>query len=362
MATKLLERGAQTEFDVSFYDDQYVLNQSTKFLARQDFDLLHPDEMRTRIAQSWRFPVIDTYGNGENFEKMYAFNAVTFIYAAQRNAVPQQVEVVGTFAQLFAPLPLRRVRFIDSETRYFARTVVVPKGEVHLYKFVVDGEEALDPINPQRVQIENGRTWSRFFTQLCPIPLSLERWERVILGRLTNHILPFRTREGERFLDSYYRSLDRRDKETQYAHAYRFDESVGAASFIDKLLAREENHHLVDYRICLGQIDRILRQRNPFTEPAEISRELYVDLYNEMTSNSVNGWNYELYRDPRYFLQLLRRHTYTGAFVHPKYGGNFGVAGWEYLSERFVDEQGKTHFAWQQAIEKPLGTSPDYHG
>jgi Gluconate 2-dehydrogenase subunit 3 len=362
MATKQLELDTGTGFDVSFYDDQYVLNHSTKFLARQDLDQLHPDEMSMRIAQSWRFPVIDTYSDGENFEKMYALNAVTFIYVAQRNAVPQQVEVVGTFSQLFAPLPLRRIHFINSETRYFARTVVVPKGEVHLYKFVVDDESVLDPINPQRVQIENGRSWSRFFTQLCPIPLSLERWERVILERLTDHILPFRTREGQRFLDQYYQSLDRRDKETQYVRAYRLDEPVGAANFIDKLLAREENHHLVDYHICLSQIDRILRQRNPFTEPAEMNRELYVDLYNEMASNNVNGWNYEWYHDPRYFLQLLRRHTYTGAFAHPKYGGNVGGAGWAYLGEHFVDEQGKTLFAWQKASEKPLGASPDYHG
>jgi len=36
----------------------------------------------------------------------------------------------------------------------------------------------------------------------------------------------------------------------------------------------------------------------------------------------VNGWDTADYGSPRYVLDLLRRHSFTGAFCHPKYGGN----------------------------------------
>ena len=59
-----------------------------------------------------------------------------------------------------------------------------------------------------------------------------------------------------------------------------------------------------------------------------MSREVYFDLYNEMATNQVAGWNYDAYGSPQFFLYLLRRHVVTGAFCHPKYGGNVGAAGW----------------------------------
>ena len=85
----------------------------------------------------------------------------------------------------------------------------------------------------------------------------------------------------------------------------------------------------------------------------------------------VQGWDYSRYSSPRYFLQLLRRHTYTGAFSHPKYGGNAGAAGWAYLAHNLADpitgalasaESQTTAFDWSRALEKPLGRSPEYHG
>ena len=83
----------------------------------------------------------------------------------------------------------------------------------------------------------------------CTEILVFEPWEVEILTRLSDHILPFRTVEGERFLEFYYNFLDREAKDTQYRQVYRFDDSVGAVNFIDKLLAKEENHHLLDYKI-----------------------------------------------------------------------------------------------------------------
>jgi len=349
-------------------DDLYVLNQCTKFLARSNTDPRHnfgqltDDDPRSRIAEAWRFPIIDSYSDGKDFVKSYSSNLVTFVYQQQGNTPPKDVSIIGTFANLFEPISLKSVKFLGEETGYYALSIVVPKAQFHTYKFIVDGQAILDPINPQRAQLDNGQFWSRFFTQLCTEPLSFEDWEFEILTRLVDHILPFRTAEGENFLNRQYNYLGKQDKEVQYAFAYRLDQSVGAVNYIDNILAREENHNVTDYKICLGQMDRILRQRNPYINPQDVSKELYIDLYNEMANNQVNGWNYQQYQDPRYFLQLLRRHTYTGAFSHPKYGGNVGGTGWAYLAERYTDEKGETLFNWRKAIEQPLGINRDYRG
>ena len=109
--------------------------------------------------------------------------------------------------------------------------------------------------------------------------------------------------------------------------------------------------------------DRVLRQRNPYAEPIQVSDELFNQLYDEMATDNVSGWDYNVYASPAYFIKILRRHTFTGAFSHPKYGGNSGAAGWAYLSERMRDPQtGRTLFDWPRITEKPLGESPDYHG
>jgi hypothetical protein len=301
-------------------DDVSVLNVCAKYLAREDdgprhnFGQFDPGDPRGRVCEGWRFPILDTYSDGRDQVASYAFNEVTFVYGLPWLPSPTSVAVVGTFASLHEATPLRRI----SGTPYFTLTAKIPKGELHTYKFIVDGVAQTDPINPQRVTLENGREWSRFFTQLCSQPVSFERRELVLLDRLTRHILPFRTPEGENFLKRFYFSVDKQSKQTQYAHAYRLDQPVGVVNFIDKLLAREESHHLVDYRVCLRQIDRVLRSRNPVTEPAEMPREDYVDLYEEMGRGDVPGWNYSEYNNPRYFLQLLRRHTFTGAFSHAK--------------------------------------------
>jgi hypothetical protein len=227
-------------------------------------------------------------------------------------------------------------------------------------------------VNPQRVTTPEGTQWSRFFTQYCTDIISFERWELTLLLRLTDHILPFRTIEGQRFLNIYLNNVDRQSKDTQYAHAYRLDQPIGVVNFIDKILAREESHRLTDYKVCLELIDRVLRQRDPYEEPAQMPVSMYEDLYNQMAQDTgVQGWDYSRYSSPRYFLQLLRRHTYTGAFSHPKYGGNAGAAGWAYLAHNLADpvtgalpsaESQTTAFDWSRALEKPLGRSPEYHG
>ncbi|HKX26558.1 MAG TPA: gluconate 2-dehydrogenase subunit 3 family protein [Blastocatellia bacterium] len=358
--------------EVAFRDEVYILNHCTKYLARTNRDQRHNhgqfagDDPRGEICESWRFPIVDSHYDASDREKSYGLNEVTFVYRVEGGAAPQEVSVTGTFANLYEGLPLRRLRYADEDTDYYAVTLLIPKGEVHTYQFLIDGRPLLDPINPQRVRLENGAQWSRFFTHYCSVPLSFERHELAILKRLTDHILPFQTEEGERFLRFFYNGLDNQSKETQLMFAWRLDQEVGAVNFIDKLLAREENHHLTDYKLCLALIDRVLRQRNPFIEPGLLSKEYYINLYNEMAGDQVNGWDYGRYQSPRYFLQLLRRHTLTGAFSHPKYGGNVGAAGWAYLAERYTDkginQGGQTLFNWRQAIEEPLGTNQEYRG
>lgn len=343
-------------------DDQYILNHCTKYLTRTNFDQLNPDDMSTQICESWRFPIIDSYSDGTHFEESYKYNTVTFVYAQQGELRPQEVAVIGTFANLYEPLPLHRVRFIDSDTRYYSLTVVVPKGEAHNYLFLIDGALKVDPINPQRVVLDNGSTWSRFFTQFCTDPMSLSRSEMALLKRLTDHILPFRTSEGQNFLARYYNAQDVRSKQRQYSNIYTLDESVGEVNYIDNMLAREERHHLVDYKTCLRLIDQILRKRNPYVEPCDVDKEIFIQLYGDMANDKVDGWDYTQYHSPRYFLQLLRRHAYTGSFSHPKYGGNAEAVGWAYLEDRYRDEQGETLFHWRRAIEKPLGVNSNYYG
>lgn len=348
-------------------DDQYILNHCTRFLTRRNtdsrhnfgqYDLVDP---RARICEAWRFPIIDSHA-GTDDDDSHAFNKVTFIYHVDAGEQPRQISVIGTFANLYELIPLAPVRFLDAPTGYFALSTIIPKGRAYRYKFIVNGEVMLDPINPQQIREANGHAWSRFFTHLCTEPLSFETWEFSILERMVDHIMPFRTKNGQDFLQFFYNQLDQQQKERRYPLSYRLDQSVGIVNFIDNLVTREERHHLVDYKICLNLIASIIRKRVPGIEPARASKEIFIDLYGEMASGRVTDWDTAKYNDPTYFLQMLRRHAFSGAFSHPKYGGNASALGWRYLADRFRDANGGTLFDWQRAIERPLGINPDYHG
>lgn len=345
------------------YDDQYVLNHCTKFLARRNTDRRHDfgqyaaDDPRARICEAWRFPIIDSAPQADG----YAFNRVTFVFHRDSTQTPQELGIVGTFATLYEPIPLTPVRFLGDETAYLAVSIRVPKGQVHRYKFVGAGQAFLDPINPQETIEPNGDHWSRFFTHLCTQPLSFEAWEFALLERLVDHIMPFQTDGAQIFLNNYYNFLDQQDQATQYAFAYRLDQSIGIVNYIDNIVAREESHHLIDYRLCLRIIAAVLRQRAPSIEPQFAAKELFVELYGQMSSGTVPAWDYGAYSNPAYFLQILRRHAYTGAFSHPKYGGNTAALGWQYLADRYKDADG-TLFDWRRSVEPPLGVNGDYRG
>jgi hypothetical protein len=349
-------------------DDGYVLNMVSKFVTRDpgpprhDYANQYPaGDMRASVCESWRFPIIDTVCQPDLPDGGIRHNRVTFVWpdAAGNDA---NISIIGTFADLYDSIPAVRVNWAGGPMPYRAVSVAVPKGQVHRYLFVGSNGPTLDPINPQRVVLEDATTWSRFFTELCTQPLELGRRDLLLLERLTDHILPFRTDDGQRFLQYFYNDADQRTKETQFASAWRLDQPVGVVNFIDKMLARYENHHLIDYQVCLAQIDSIICARNPGRDLEAISKEEWIKLYQEMGSGKVNGWDYKAYESPDYFLKLLRRHTYTGAFSHPRHGGNVGAAGWAYLEESYRDEKGASCFDWRAAIEQPLGNNQRYQG
>jgi hypothetical protein len=348
-------------------DDQYVLNHCSRLLARDNSDRRHdfgqyaPDDMRATICEAWRLPVIDSHYDGSSAESSYPYNDVTFLFDG-RFAGAADVAVAGTFAALHEAVPMRRIRFLGEDTGVFTVTLRVPKGEVHTYKFRVDGSYVVDPINPQLVKLDNGRQWSRFFTDACQVPLTLSRRERELLARLVAHLLPFRTGENRRFIEQVYNRIDRSARGQEFPLAYRLDEEVGVVNYIDKLLARAEQHNLDDYRTCLSMVDGILRNRGGGIDPLMLGPEQFEQLYGEMAGDNVDGWDKGRYGSPAYFLLLVRRHAMTGAFAHPKSGGNSGGAGWMYLESRFRDERDNTLFDWRRAIEAPLGRNTDYRG
>lgn len=342
----------------------HYLNFAARHLARLNQDGRHgygaETGIRRDISEAWRFPLIDTYGGGSadvpDGSEVFRYNEVSFLYKAESETSPGAVGVIGTFHNLYESIPLTRIAFEGEPTRYFAVSVAVPKRQRHLYRFVVDGRFLNDPINPQTVIDEAGAEWSAFFTDEFTEPMVFERWELEILYRIVTRIAPFRTDDATNFMSRFYFSRDKQARNDVFPNIYRLDDSVGEVNFIDNILAREERHHLIDYRICLRLIDGLLRQRNPFMEPTEMPETLYTDLYDQMATDQVPGWDTNQYGSPLYFLQLLRRHAAMGAFSHPRYGGNTGAAGWAYLAESVGP------FQWRPAIEAPLGTSPDYLG
>jgi hypothetical protein len=344
-----------------------VLNHCTRYLARDDgeprhdFGQFETGDPRAKIADAWRYPVIDSYYDGKSMDASYGFNCVTFVYDG-RVTPASDVSVTGSFTELYDPVALRPVEFLGEPSGMWSLSVRVPKGQIHTYKLRVDGNWLIDPINPQVVTLDNGKQWSRFFTEGCQIPLTLTRRERELLGRIVAHLLPFRSSENSKFIRQTYESLDRGERERQFPLAYRLDEEVGVVNYIDKVIARAERHNADDYKDCLNIIEGVLRSRYPGRDPVTLPSEAYADLYGEMANDDVTGWDKSRYSSPRYFLLLLRRHAMTGAFVHPRHGGNSGTAGWAYLETRFRDAGGKSLFDWRQAMEAPLGHNEDYRG
>lgn len=343
---------------------QSVYNQSAKHLARTNSDARHnyfghlTSPNQGRFPEGWRFPVVEPFFDPNNEQAILDWNLVTFVYRVEDNANhPQTVSVIGDMDGSRNPIALARIE----SSRYWAVTVRLPSRRIYDYLYLVDNLPVLDPVNTRHrlaANIHNPRPqgsderWSYFWTDYCTQPVTFELWEQILLQRLTNHILPFNSRESRIFLEN----LDPSKLGGSRGRVYRLDLSLGVVNYIDKLLAGPEQHQRAGYKACLAQINTLLRQRNPYQEPRDVPEEMYVALYNDLASNNVPGWNFNAYANPSYFLRLLRRHTLMGAFSHPKYGGNSACYGWDYLAERFPP------FDWRQGVEKPWGTSTDYRG
>lgn len=335
----------------------HILNRCTKYLARDTtlparhsyFNHLATLPAAAQFLEGWRYPIVDTHREDGDPPGVMRWNVVTFVWRAPDiSSLPQRVEVLGTFRPTHEPLLLRRLE----GSRYLVASLRMPVGSVHDYVFRVDGGYERDAINPRQRMAPDKTLWSFFWTDYCYEPVCLERWETAILQRFTNHILPLNTFEASIFLSQ----LDPAKLGASRANLYRFDQPAGAVNFIDKLISGPELHHRDDYKACLREINRLLRNRNPYQEPAQMPEEMYVRLYEEMGRGSVPGWNPGVYDNPAYFLRTLRRHTFMGAFGHPKYGGNQGGFAWDYLAEAFPP------FAWREGLEPPLGTNAGYRG
>lgn len=331
-------------FDV---EDSYVFDHCTRLLVRTNQDarssfLGHLDGSdAARFSEPWRLPIVDR-------SETVGENRVTFVWSGMQ--APQQVQLLCTATGLHQLVDMRRV----GESPWYTVGVRVPHGQVHLYRFKVDGAFQNDAINPQTGRRADGAVWSRFFTDFCRTRLTLETGEWQLLDRLTDHILPFRTERAQKWLNS------------QQEYFYGLDQSVGAVNYIDKMLAREEAHRLTDYRVGLAVIEDLLRARNPVVAPHEQEPAAYSQLFSEIAAwtdgQTIPQWDHERYGNPKAFMALLRRHTWTGAFCHPSYGGNVEAIGWRYLQEHFQASPGGTAFDWRRAIEPPLGRDEEYLG
>lgn len=354
---------------------EHILDHTTKFLAREvavwsSGEPRHGYHGQTgpglsaEVADAWRFPLLEPhYDANLSAAERLRWNEVTFVYAGDptlESANLPEVVVLG--------LPFTELREVTlapvGDSRFLAATVLLPAGRVYRYTLRIGGQPQPDPINPQRRQLANGETVSEFFTDFCSSPITFEPWERALLKRLVECVLPLQSGEQEQFERQPGGQARDFDRLAQQEHL--LDQSVGAVNFLDKVLAREERHRLRDYRICLSQIERILRQRHIYEEPGEAPKTVYLALYAEMAADFVPGWDTNAYGSPAYFLGLLRRHAWTGTFAHPRYGGNGGwdlaapeagrgADGWRWLAERYP-------FAWGAALNPPLGVNPEYRG
>jgi Gluconate 2-dehydrogenase subunit 3 len=330
-------------------NDDHVLDLCAKHLARLNSDRRHSYNghlaatPRGRFSEGWRFPAIES-------DSQPGANQVTFVWRREMDEPPPaSVLLIGTFAPLHERIALRTI----PDSIYSYVRLRIPKKQCHRYLFEVDQRWEQDRVNPQTEQDEGGRTWSRFFTEYPTKPLVLQPHERALLSRFVRHILPFRTQAAEEFLRSPGNPLPR--------NVYELDQAIGVVNFIDKLLAREESHNQQDYHICLREIERVLRQREPYADPENVPDTTFEQLYKDMGSVPA-GWNTSLYDNPSHFLRMVRRHVILGAFAHPKYGGNAMAVGWRFLEERFRDSAGNSVFNWRLAVERPLGTNDEYIG
>lgn len=322
-------------------DHQFVLNQSEKIIFKNN---------TTDISaiDSAVFPVIQTY-----YPDKANFNLVTFIFFSQAE---KDIFLLGNFANLYTNYQLSRVKFNDSNTHFYAITLKLPNKSLYFYQFKIDHNFTLDPLNSFSKTLDNGETWSCFTTEGYKTPIIFEDWEVKILQRVVSYILPFKTNEFKTFINRHSAQFDNTTRSMVNQLYY----DIGTVNFIDKLLARNEQHHVISYRLCISEMKNVLLRINTTQEPEDMDEYFYAKLFEIMANNDHTIWDKSVYAEPAYFLKVLRRHIITAAFSHPRHGGNTQALGWQFLADLLQNKPEDNLFDWQQALEKPLGTNKDY--
>ena len=316
-------------------DHQYILNMSSIILGQKNTTL----------------PIIDSYPKDSK-----NFNQVTFIYL-NKDSDHGEIKLTGDFDSLFKKHQLHPVFFNSTPTRFSAITLKLPVKRLFRYQFFVNNIFVTDPLNALFKNLDNKVTWSIFFTDNYKTAIIFEQWEIEILKRLVSYILPFKTDEFKQFVNTHSKQFN--NKTMSLVSQINYD--IGTVNFIDKLIARNERHHIDDYKICIKEIKRVLLSLNPFQEPCDMDEYFYEKIYQIMDSNDFNFWDKTLYQKPSYFLKTLRRHIITAAVSHPKYGGNTDALGWKFLDSLLQDsDDTNAGFDWRRSLEPSLGTNNDY--
>jgi hypothetical protein len=112
--------------------DEYVLNHCTKQFNRSGLD----EKSSATISEAWRFPIVGPLR--EDNPAPFDGNLVTFVYRVTPGDA-RPVQILGTFATLYQPIPLKRVLFQSEDTGYRAVSFEIPQSQVHTYKFYVEG-------------------------------------------------------------------------------------------------------------------------------------------------------------------------------------------------------------------------------
>jgi len=320
-------------------DPQYFLNLSGKITGRSNIS----------------FPVIETT-KSKNHQN--TFNHVNFVYFADSKD-KINIYLIGDFDYLYKKRKLHQIFLNDSPTRFWAITLKLPIGNLFYYKFLVNNKLVTDPLNTLSKTLDNNIEWSVCFTHYYKNAIVFEKWEWVILQRLVSYLLPFKTDEFDTFVNKHQGQFNNMTRSLVSQLNY----DIGCVNFIDKLIAKDERHHIIDYKLCLKEIKRILLLLNQFQEPGEMDEYFYQRVYEIMINTDFSLWDKSRYEEPDYFIKVLRRHIITAAFSHPKYGGNTLALGWQFLNALLKENnEDNAGYDWRQAIEKPLGTNTEYAG
>lgn len=188
------------------------------------------------VCEAWRFPVVDSHYDGVSVESSYAYNDVTFVYDGA-GLPTESVEVVGSFGDLFAPVPRAQC---DSSVRTPASTRDAESAQGAGAHLQVRGRRALPARSgePAAIGCRQRTTLVAVFHRCLPGATGAEppgaRGARQV-GHTPASVPP--GREPAVYPGGLHK-LDRAGRGEEFPLGYRLDEEVGTVNYIDKVLAR----------------------------------------------------------------------------------------------------------------------------